>query len=97
MYNMSYCRWQNTAGALQECIDNLDESLNSDVEPANFDSVEEYEKFLENKKDDPLSVMNFSDDERSAFARVVGQMQTLSNLLSSHGIDENDISQFNVY
>ena len=76
MSNMSYCRFQNTIGDMQDCIDNLDEHIREDdrreyrarikfIEMCkqvaeDYEDVEDIEKEL---KDNQVAEFEDEDDE----------------------------------
>lgn len=76
--NMSYCRWENTARALDECASDLEERMAGFGEDADYGDPEE--------KPEPLS-----RDERAAMLRL---FQTMTEMLEQVGIhvDDDDVS-----
>lgn len=88
MYNMSYVRFENTSGALQECLDAMDEAITDGPNPEDFDSEEDY---LEACQATGIERLGLSQREQTALRNMIGQMETFQILLDRAGIDPNQI------
>ena len=75
--NMSYCMWQNTALALEQCADDLNERIERAADAEG--SLED-----EGERDERGDFEPLSEDEKRAMARV---FRTIQNMLEAVGCE----------